>query len=208
MRSQAPPLERVGPISIPALVSADNTIEFQLELWIYSAGRYHVLSLGDPSRQTSPLVRIESACTFAHLYRSRLCDCEYQLREAMRRIAAEGHGLLIYALDQHGRGVGLRNHLLVYREEQTQDCDTVEAHQQLGLPDDAREYGDVVSILEHRGVTSIRLLTNNPRRMQALEDSGIRIEREALIPELDQYNRRELVVKQRKLGHLLAIDHS
>lgn len=126
----------------------------------------------------------------------------------MRRIAAEGHGLLIYALDQHGRGVGLCNHVLVYREEQTQDCDTVEAHERLGLPDDAREYGDVVSILKHRGVTSIRLLTNNPRRMQALEDSGIHIEREALIPELDQYNRRELVVKQRKLGHLLAIDHS
>ena len=206
MSSLAPPLERIGPISIPVLISADCTTEFQLELWIYGGGRYHVLSLGNPSRQASPLVRIESACTFAHLYRSRLCDCEYQLREAVRRIAAERHGLLIYALDQHGRGVGLRNHLLVYREEQTTGCDTVEAHEKLGLPEDAREYGDVVNILKHHNATSIRLLTNNPRRIRALQEWDSGVEREALIAEFDQYNRRELVVKQRKLGHLLNLE--
>ncbi|MFI4962883.1 MAG: 3,4-dihydroxy-2-butanone-4-phosphate synthase [Legionellales bacterium] len=151
-----------------------------------------------------PLVRIHSECITGDVFGSCKCDCGSQLQQSLALIGAEG-GVLIY-LRQEGRGIGLANKLKAY-ELQEQGLDTVEANLQLGLPADDRDYAIAYQLLKYLGLDTIRLLTNNPLKISALEHYGITIsERIPLEIKPTDESRDYLKTKKEKLGHLLAID--
>ncbi|KTD63333.1 bifunctional 3,4-dihydroxy-2-butanone-4-phosphate synthase/GTP cyclohydrolase II [Legionella shakespearei] len=150
-----------------------------------------------------PLVRVHSECITGDVFGSCKCDCGKQLDLSLAMIAAEG-GALIY-LRQEGRGIGLANKLKAY-SLQEQGLDTVEANLKLGLPADDRDYAVAYQILNYLGINSIRMLTNNPLKIAALQRYGITAERVPLEIKATDENRSYLVTKKHKLGHLLAID--
>jgi 3,4-dihydroxy 2-butanone 4-phosphate synthase/GTP cyclohydrolase II len=151
-----------------------------------------------------PLVRIHSECITGDVFGSCKCDCGNQLEQSLELIAAEG-GVLIY-LRQEGRGIGLANKLKAYALQE-QGLDTVEANLELGLPADDRDYAIAYQVLKYLGIEAIRLLTNNPLKIAAVERYGVRvIERIPLEIEPTNENRGYLKTKKDKLGHLLSID--
>jgi GTP cyclohydrolase II len=167
-------------------------------------GKEHVaLSLGDVSDGTPVLARIHSECLTGDALFSRRCDCGAQLEEALKRIATHGRGLVLY-LRQEGRGIGLLNKIRAYRLQDA-GADTVEANHALGFPADMRRYDICKPMLEHLGARTLRLMTNNPRKPEALEKSGVEVaERIPLIAGLNPANHRYLLTKRAKLGHLFA----
>jgi 3,4-dihydroxy 2-butanone 4-phosphate synthase / GTP cyclohydrolase II len=165
--------------------------------------RDHVaLVKGDLAGRENVLVRMHSECLTGDVFGSKRCDCGEQLHAAMRQIEEEGAGAIVY-LKQEGRGIGLANKLRAY-DLQDQGRDTVEANEALGFKPDLREYGIGAQILLDLGLTSIRLLTNNPRKIVGLEGYGLRISgREPLQVEAGEFNRAYLAAKRTKLGHFL-----
>ena len=160
-----------------------------------------VLRMGDLTA-APPLVRIHSECLTGDVFHSLRCDCRSQLELSLELIAKEGRGLLIYE-HKEGRGIGLLNKLRAY-ELQDLGADTVEANAQLGFDADLRNYALPVQILRHFGVARVRLLSNNPEKIQALERAGIQVvERVPCIAPPMETNQRYLGTKKKKLGHLL-----
>lgn len=170
-----------------------------------ASGKEHVvLTLGDVADGQPVLARLHSECLTGDALFSLRCDCGFQLEAALRRIAEEGRGALLY-LRQEGRGIGLMNKIRAYRLQDA-GADTVEANEQLGFGADMREYGICRVMLEHLGVRSVRLMTNNPRKVAALEKEGIQVvERLPLHSGRNPHNARYLATKAGKLGHM--IDH-
>ena len=166
--------------------------------------REHVaLVHGDVKDGESVLVRMHSKCLTGDTFGSRRCDCQMQLHAAMDKIAEAGRGIVVY-LDQEGRGIGLLNKLKAY-ELQDSGADTVEANERLGFKPDLRNYGIGAQILLDLGVKSIRVMTNNPKKLVGLEGYGLRIEsRVPLDPPATSDNRDYLETKRDKLGHLLS----
>ena len=161
-----------------------------------------VLKAGDLSAQSgAPLVRIHSQCLTGDVFHSLRCDCRSQLELALDQIVAEGRGLLIYE-HQEGRGIGLLNKLRAY-ELQDQGLDTVEANEQLGFDADLRDYALPAAILQYFKVSEVRLLSNNPQKVAALEKAGIRVVERApiIVPPLET-TADYLKTKREKLGHL------
>jgi 3,4-dihydroxy 2-butanone 4-phosphate synthase/GTP cyclohydrolase II len=155
--------------------------------------------IGDGERV---MVRVHSKCLTGDVFHSARCDCGVQLETAMQRIAAEGRGVLLY-LNQEGRGIGLANKLRAY-ELQDQGLDTVEANERLGFKADQRDYGIGVQILRALGVRSMRLLSNNPRKMVAVEGYGLSVlEWLPLEVPASEHTRRYLKTKKDKMGHRL-----
>ncbi len=152
--------------------------------------------------RAAPLVRIHSQCLTGDVFGSLRCDCRQQLELALQMIAAEGEGLLIYE-DKEGRGIGLMNKLLAY-QLQDRGADTVEANEQLGFAADHRDFALPAAILRALGIGAVRLLSNNPDKIAALERAGIRVvERVPCAPEpASDFAREYLRVKKEKLGHL------
>jgi 3,4-dihydroxy 2-butanone 4-phosphate synthase/GTP cyclohydrolase II len=151
----------------------------------------------------APLVRIHSQCITGDVFGSLRCDCGEQLKHAMSMIRAEGAGIVIYE-QQEGRGIGLMGKLCAYAL-QDQGFDTVQANQCLGFPADCRDYLLPVEILRHIGVTKLRLLSNNPQKLQALQRGGIKVVE--LIPcevTPNVFSTEYLRTKKRKLGHQLT----
>ena len=162
-----------------------------------------VLVLGD-IHQSPPLVRIHSQCVTGEAFHSLRCDCHDQLQLALRRIAEEGAGILLYE-QQEGRGIGLMEKLRAY-ELQDNGFDTVEANLQLGHVVDARDYALVVEILRMLKVRSLRLISNNPEKIKAVKASGIQIvERIAADVLGNPHSTRYLATKRDKLGHLVNL---
>ena len=161
------------------------------------------LVYGDVAGVDDLLVRIHSKCLTGDVFHSLRCDCGWQLDKAMEMIAAEGRGVIVY-LDQEGRGIGLLNKLKAY-ELQDRGADTVEANEQLGFKPDLRNYGIGAQILLDLGISSIRPITNNPRKMVGLEGYGIRLgQRVPIVQPSHDENAEYLRTKRDKLGHLLA----
>ena len=158
---------------------------------------------GDIAGKSDVLVRMHSKCLTGDVFGSARCDCGWQLTSAMRLIAAEGRGAVVY-LDQEGRGIGLLNKLRAY-ELQDGGADTVEANRRLGFQPDLRDYGIGAQILVDIGLTSIRVLTNNPMKLVGIEGYGLNIvERVPIVPPRSDENSGYLDAKRDKLGHLLA----
>ncbi len=151
---------------------------------------------GDP-----PLVRIHSQCLTGDVFHSLRCDCRAQLELALAMIGAEGRGLVIYE-NKEGRGIGLANKIRAY-QLQDQGADTVEANQALGFEADLRDYELPGAILQHLGVKAVRLLSNNPGKIRALEEAGVRVvERVPCQPDVASAA-RYLTTKKEKMGHIL-----
>jgi 3,4-dihydroxy 2-butanone 4-phosphate synthase/GTP cyclohydrolase II len=201
----------------PALIQRTETVElptehgvFQLHAFVergHSDEQPHLaLTMGNVAGGPPPLTRIHSECLTGDVLGSRRCDCGEQLDRALRQVASEGRGVLLY-LRQEGRGIGLLNKLRAYKLQDA-GYDTVEANHQLGFPADARDYRIAAELLRDLGVAGVRLLTNNPAKIDGLSSYGIDvIERAPLQVEPDDTNRRYLDTKRVKLGHLLAPAH-
>ena len=158
-----------------------------------------VLIMGDMGGDP-PLLRIHSQCLTGDVFHSLRCDCRAQLEIALRQVGAEGRGLIIYE-HQEGRGIGLMNKLRAY-ELQEHGADTVEANERLGFESDLRNYSLPGAILHHLGIPAVRLLSNNPDKVKALEDAGIKVtERVPCIAVEHESRRGYLETKRDKMGH-------
>ncbi len=176
---------------------------FQMIVFEDEQGSERVLALiaGTPGGAEAPLVRIHSQCLTGDVFRSLRCDCGRQLRMALQVIAEAECGILIYQL-QEGRGIGLINKLRAY-QLQDSGLDTVEANVHLGFEPDQRTYAHCAAVLKHLGVNRLRLLSNNPAKLQGLESAGITVvERIPIHAEASEEAERYLQTKREKMGHL------
>lgn len=161
-----------------------------------------ILSLGDVSGEPV-LARIHSECLTGDALFSMRCDCGAQLNAALQKIADEGRGALLY-LRQEGRGIGLLNKIKAYKL-QDKGADTVEANEQLGFGADMRDYSICNPMLSHLNIKQVRLMTNNPRKVQALIEQGVDVvERIPLQTGQNPHNAKYLATKAGKLGHLMG----
>ena len=183
------------------------TDEGEFHVYAYESlldGETHVaLVRGDIGDGVDVMVRVHSKCLTGDVFHSARCDCGPQLHTALKRIAVEGRGVLLY-LNQEGRGIGLANKIRAY-ELQDQGCDTVEANERLGFKPDQRDYGIGAQILGDLGVKTMRLLTNNPRKFVGLQGYGLAVS-ESLPLEIpaSEFTRQYLRTKKEKLGHKLS----
>jgi 3,4-dihydroxy 2-butanone 4-phosphate synthase/GTP cyclohydrolase II len=170
-------------------------------------GKHHVaLVKGDIDGEQDVLVRVHSECLTGDVFHSLRCDCGEQLESALEMIEQEGKGVLLY-LSQEGRGIGLLNKLRAYKLQE-EGLDTVEANLRLGLPADLRDYGIGAQILVDLGLTSIRILTNNPKKISGLAGHGLSVTDQLPIAhEPNPHNEAYLRAKQDKMGHTLRLHH-
>lgn len=178
--------------------------EFQLYLYQSKIDQQHHVALvkGDVAKETNVLVRVHSECLTGDVFGSRRCDCGSQLHQAMQRIDDEGSGVILY-MRQEGRGIGLAPKIKAYKLQED-GLDTVEANLKLGFGMDLREYGIGAQILVDLGLKTIRLLTNNPKKIVGLEGYGLEVvEQLPIAVEPNPHNERYLETKKSKMGHLL-----
>ncbi|MGI4717529.1 MAG: GTP cyclohydrolase II [Janthinobacterium lividum] len=179
--------------------------QFTLHAFVeHATGKEHLaMVLGDIGDGEPVLARVHSECLTGDVLFSQRCDCGAQLEGALRRIAEEGRGVLLY-LRQEGRGIGLVNKIRAYRLQEA-GADTVEANLQLGFHADARNYELCRPMLAQFGVRKLRLMTNNPRKIDALTRLGIDVvDRVPLLVNRNAYNNSYLNTKQAKLGHMMT----
>ncbi len=179
--------------------------DFRLIVYEDAIEEYAHLALvkGEVRNKERVLVRVHSQCLTGDVLHSLRCDCGEQLQEAMRMIAREGQGVLLY-MRQEGRGIGITNKIRAY-SLQDKGLDTVDANVALGFPPDLRDYGIGAQILCDLGLSSIRLLTNNPRKVVGLAGFGLKIvERVPIVVKPNRHNLKYLVTKRDRLGHLLG----
>jgi 3,4-dihydroxy 2-butanone 4-phosphate synthase / GTP cyclohydrolase II len=193
-------VHRVAEARIPTELGEFRIIGYQNDV---DRAEHVALVYGEVAGQKDILVRMHSKCLTGDVFGSRRCDCGSQLQRAMELVAREGRGVIVY-LDQEGRGIGLLNKLRAYALQDA-GADTVQANERLGFAPDLRNYGIGAQILRDLGLSSIRVMTNNPRKLVGLEGYGLQIvERVPLIADPNSENQTYLKVKRDKLGHLLA----
>jgi 3,4-dihydroxy 2-butanone 4-phosphate synthase/GTP cyclohydrolase II len=192
-------VERLEVVKMPTDYGDFNLYLYQSKL----DGQHHLaLVCGDVTGKPNVLVRVHSECLTGDVFGSRRCDCGPQLHQAMRQVAEAGRGVIVY-MRQEGRGIGLAPKIKAYKLQE-QGYDTVEANQKLGFEMDLREYGLGAQILADLGLKTIRLLTNNPRKVVGLEGYGLQIVEQVPIKvRANPHNARYLKTKREKLGHLL-----
>jgi 3,4-dihydroxy 2-butanone 4-phosphate synthase/GTP cyclohydrolase II len=193
-------VERVVSVRLPTDYGEFRAVAYREPL----TGKHHVaLVKGEIEGEEDVLVRVHSECLTGDVFHSRRCDCGEQLEHALARIEAEGRGVLLY-LAQEGRGIGLLNKLKAY-ELQENGLDTVEANVELGFAADVREYGIGSQILADLGLTTIRVLTNNPKKISGIAGFGLTVvSQEPIEVEPNHENRAYLEAKRDKLGHTIG----
>jgi 3,4-dihydroxy 2-butanone 4-phosphate synthase/GTP cyclohydrolase II len=192
-------VERVEVVRLPT-----DYGDFQLHLYRSLTDQQHHLALvkGDVAGRDKVLVRVHSECLTGDVFGSRRCDCGPQLHQAMRQVAQEGRGVILY-MRQEGRGIGLAPKILAYKLQE-RGYDTVEANLKLGYKMDLREYGLGAQILVDLGLRTIRLLTNNPKKIVGLEGYGLEVvEQVPIRVQANPHNEKYLKTKREKLGHLV-----
>ncbi len=192
-------VERVEVVKLP-------TEYGDFDLYLYQSrldGQHHLaIVCGQVTGQEKVLVRVHSECLTGDVFGSQRCDCGPQLQQAMRQVAKEGRGVIVY-MRQEGRGIGLGPKPKAYKLQE-QGYDTVEANEKLGYGVDLREYGLGAQILADLGLKTIRLLTNNPKKLVGLDGYGLKIvEQVPIRVKPNEHNRRYLKTKREKMGHLL-----
>lgn len=157
----------------------------------------------DNAHSEAPLVRVHSGCVTGDIFHSLRCDCYQQLQKALERVTTTPHGIIIYLPHHEGRGIGLVNKIKAYAA-QDRGLDTVDANLSIGAPVDARDYELAAKILKDLGSTSIRLMTNNPLKVDALRDLGITVvEQVAHVVQPSRFNQRYLATKRERMAHKL-----
>ena len=181
---------------------------FQMSLYLESAtGKEHILLwMGDWSgAEKLPLVRIHSECLTGDVFSSLRCDCGQQLQDSMNAIAKEGCGAILY-LRQEGRGIGLSAKMRAYALQDS-GMDTVEANLALGFSADERNFALAAEMLKLSGVLRVRLMTNNPAKIEALEEAGIKVEeRVPVTPILQHENSKYIRTKMEKMRHIISLE--
>jgi 3,4-dihydroxy 2-butanone 4-phosphate synthase/GTP cyclohydrolase II len=192
-------VERMTTVSMPTMYGDFTAVAFRETL----TAKHHVaLVKGDVEGAENVLVRVHSECLTGDVFHSLRCDCGEQLEQALERIAAEDRGVLLY-MAQEGRGIGLLNKLRAY-ELQENGYDTVEANLELGFQPDMRDYGIGNQILAELGLSTIRILTNNPKKITGIEGFGLQVvEQVPIETKPTAENARYLATKRDKLGHKL-----
>jgi GTP cyclohydrolase II len=220
----------VGPIKLPVNLNGETTI-FQWYCWLRCEnmaghfcddGSYNtesiietlassnlaemqqssVLVYGDFQASTNALIRMHSICHTGDIFGSKRCDCGFQLKQAMKMIADHGSGALFYLANHEGRGIGLFSKAMAY-VLQEQGLDTVEANLELGFVDDARNYDDAIQVLKTLRSNPVTLITNNPRKLEALQESGANVAgRIQLWGDKSEFNEKYLETKVVRSGHL------
>ncbi|NBD26823.1 GTP cyclohydrolase II RibA [Paenibacillus sp. T1] len=220
----------VGPIKLPVNLDGE-TVEFQWYCWLPCKDLVHkeggckekerteflieqlsasnlaekqqssVLVHGDFANAEDALIRMHSICHTGDIFGSKRCDCGYQLHQSMKMIAAHGAGALFYLANHEGRGIGLFSKAMAYLLQE-KGYDTVEANLELGFKDDARSYDDTLTVLKHLRGKPVTLITNNPRKMEALKASGMNVgARVPLWGDISEFNRKYLQTKVNRSGH-------
>ncbi len=178
---------------------------FEATVYRSSGGAEHLaLVFGNPA-QGEPLVRIHSECLTGDTLGSRRCDCGAQLRAALQHVADAGSGVVVYVGGHEGRGIGLAAKIAAYRLQDLDGVDTVDANLRLGQPIDRRDYRDAAAVLTDLGIRRVRLLTNNPAKVDGLASEGVEVvEAVGLEIEATADNAGYLATKRDRLGHRLA----
>lgn len=159
---------------------------------------------GTPEGREDVPLRVHDACFTSEVLGSLKCDCAEQLQLALAHIQSEGTGIVIY-LQQEGRGIGLANKIAAYALQEKKGLDTVDANRALGLPDDCREYTSVATILSGLGVKSVRLMTNNPRKVRLLQELGVKVTgRIPCLVQAQEFSARYLQTKGEKMDHIFG----
>jgi 3,4-dihydroxy 2-butanone 4-phosphate synthase / GTP cyclohydrolase II len=200
-------IERQGKLTVERTAVANlptETGDFRIAGYrsLISTEEFVAIYKGELSKEVPTLVRIHSQCLTGDVFGSVKCDCGPQLHRAMQMIEKEGTGVIVYQL-QEGRGIGILNKIRAYAL-QDEGADTVEANEQLGFAVDLREYKQCAEILLDLGLCQVRVISNNPLKLQAIEEAGLQIvKREALEIETPEEAVNYLRTKKEKLGHLL-----
>ena len=197
-------VERVAVASLPTELG-----DFQIAAYrsLTTEEEYVVLFKGEMQRDVPTLVRIHSQCLTGDVFGSTKCDCGRQLHTTMQMIQQEGRGAIVYQ-QQEGRGIGIVNKIRAYAL-QDQGADTVEANERLGLAVDLRDYRQCAEILFDLGLCSVKVISNNPLKLQALEEAGLKIvERVSIEVDAPEDAENYLRTKKEKLGHLLDLKRS
>jgi 3,4-dihydroxy 2-butanone 4-phosphate synthase/GTP cyclohydrolase II len=192
-------IERVATASLPTTFGDFEVVGYRS----LNDNKHHVaLVKGDVAGAEDVLVRMHSECLTGDVFHSLRCDCGEQLESALAMIEQEGSGVLVY-LAQEGRGIGLLNKLKAYKLQE-QGLDTVDANLELGLPADLREYGIGAQILADLGLSSIRILTNNPKKIHGLQGYGLSVTEQVPIAHMpNPHNEAYLRAKAERMGHTL-----
>jgi len=193
-------IERVAEVTLPTVFGTFKAFGYRCKL---DDKEFFALVKGEVDGKENVLVRVHSECLTGDIFHSLRCDCGDQLEAALRMIEHEGQGVLLYILGHEGRGIGLLNKLRAY---ELQECgrDTVQANNELGFPADLRDYGMGAQILADLGLSSIRLMTNNPKKIVGLEGYGLKIvERVSIQVRINDYNIHYLQAKKDKMDHIL-----
>ncbi|MYB42301.1 MAG: bifunctional 3,4-dihydroxy-2-butanone-4-phosphate synthase/GTP cyclohydrolase II [Chloroflexi bacterium] len=192
-------IERVAEAALPTAYGEFRAITYRT---LIDAKEHQAFVMGNVDTDDPVLARVHDQCVTGDVFGSLRCDCGEQLEEAIRRVASEHRGVIVY-MDQEGRGIGLHNKIRAYRLQDS-GMDTVEANEALGLPADGREYGIGMQILVDLGVRKLRLMTNNPTKRSGLEGFGLEIvERVPIEVEPNAHNAEYLRTKREKMGHML-----